>query len=551
MQRRNFLKDSLLTSTGVLLWPSLLKAAPIDKLMLQASVNVTDKAETFAHLWSKCAGAGRANEGLRAGWLEQLKLVKEHCGFEYLRFHGLFHDDMFVYKEVNGNPVYNWQYINDLFDRMLDIGVKPFVELGFMPKALASGERTQFWWKGNVSPPKDYARWAALVSEFTKNCINRYGLAEVNTWYFEVWNEPDLRAFWDGTKSEYFELYKVSVNAIKAINKDLRVGGPATSNFVPDERFDGEIEDKSKHKTLNTPDLNTLEWRGVWVKDFLNFCTKEKLPVDFVSTHPYPTDYAIDPETKKGAGRTRKVDATKEDLQWVRKTLKESAYPNAEIHLTEWSSSPSPRDPTHDSLQAAAYIIKVNLDCIGLTDSLSYWTFTDVFEEGGAGDKIFHGGFGMINYQGIVKPAFHAYRMLNQLGNEVLQKEEGLIVTRNSKTKKISALLYHYPSEMKEAVGGNVTNVLNTGSPKKFNLNLKNLKAQAGLKIETLDRNNGFCYAAWEKMGKPEPSTREQTKELKHLAMATNKENVKADSKGTLKWEKTLQPWTCVLITEI
>ena len=360
MQRRRFLKDSLLTSTGALLVPTLLKAKPIDVNMIRATVNVKSTAKSFKHFWSVCAGAGRANEGLRAGWLEQLKVVKEHCGFQYLRFHGLFHDDMFMYKEVNGNPVYNWQYVNDLFDRMLDIGVKPFVELGFMPKALASGERTQFWWKGNVSPPKDYNKWAALVSEFTKNCINRYGLGEVKTWYFEVWNEPDLRAFWDGTKSEYFQLYKVSVNAIKAINKDLRVGGPATSNFVPDERFDGEVEDKSKHKTLTAPDLNALEWKAVWITDFLNYCAKEKLPVDFVSTHPYPTDYAIDPETKKGGGRTRKVDATKEDLQWLKKSVAASAYPNAEIHLTEWSSSPSPRDPSHDTLQAAAYIIKVN-----------------------------------------------------------------------------------------------------------------------------------------------------------------------------------------------
>ncbi|HYO20891.1 MAG TPA: hypothetical protein VER36_00710, partial [Flavisolibacter sp.] len=243
MQRRNFLRDSLLTSTGVLLVPALLKAESwLPSTAFNTPINARAKGEAFKHFWSKCAGAGRACEGLRAGWLEQLKLAKEHCGFEYLRFHGLFHDDMFVYKEVNGNPVYNWQYIDELFDRMLEIGIKPFVELGFMPKALASGERTQFWWKGNVSAPSDYNKWATLVGEFTKHCMSRYGLPEVKTWYFEVWNEPNLRAFWDASKSEYFQLYKVSVNAIKAIDKNLRVGGPATSNFVPDERFDGDIE---------------------------------------------------------------------------------------------------------------------------------------------------------------------------------------------------------------------------------------------------------------------------------------------------------------------
>ncbi|MBC7886977.1 MAG: hypothetical protein H7Z13_03755 [Ferruginibacter sp.] len=518
---------------------------------LRASISARAKGEIFAHFWSKCVGAGRANEGLRASWLEQLKLAKQHCGFEYCRFHGLFHDDMFVYREVNGAPAFNWQYIDDLFDRMLEIGVKPFVELAFMPKAMASTEKTQFWWKGNVAPPNDYAKWGALVTAFTNHCISRYGLAEVKTWYFEVWNEPDLGAFWDGTKTQYFELYKASANAIKAIDAGLRVGGPATSNFVPDDRFDGEREDKTKHKTLTVKDINTLEWKGVWIQDFINYCTKENLPVDFISTHPYPTDWALDPETKKGAGRVRRVGSTAEDLAWMRKTIAESPYPKAELHCTEWSSSPSPRDTTHDSLQAATYVIKANVESIGLTDSLSYWTFTDVFEEGGAGNTIFHGGFGLINYQGIAKPTFHAYRMLNALGDELLYKEDGMIVTRHSRSQKITALLFHYPSERKSVVDGNVEEVLNTGTPRKFILKINDAKPFSNFNIETLNRNNGFAYPKWKAMGSPEPPTREQTKQLKAAAFATKKEKAKADAKGALQWERILQPWHCVLIQAV
>ncbi len=553
MQRRNFLRNTIITSTGALFVPSLLKAHSLFTAKdLKLLINVNDKGEKFAHLWSKCVGAGRAAEGLRVGWLEQLKLAKQHCGFEFCRFHGLFHDDMFVYKEVNGKPVYNWQYIDELFDRMLDIGVKPFVELGFMPAAMSSDDSMlQFWWKGHVSPPKDYAKWGALVGEFTKHCISRYGIDEVRSWYFEVWNEPNLRGFWLGTKSQYFELYKTSVNAIKAIDPALRVGGPSTSNFVPDDRFAGEKEDKSKHKTHSVPDLNMLNWEGVWIKDFLTYCEKEKLPVDFVSCHPYPTDWALDPMTGKGGDGVRKVEATKEDLQWLNKTIKASAFPDAEIHLTEWSSSPSSRDQTHDSLPAAAYIIRANLDCVGLTNSLSYWTFTDVFEEKGAGDTIWHGGFGMINYQGIVKPAFHGYRMLNALGDEILYKEEGVIVTRHSKTKKITALLYHYPNEIKHVVKGSVEGLLDKGTAKIFSIDIKGVKASSAISIETLDRNNGYAYKVWKDMGKPEPPTREQVKQLKLAAFATNKEKAKADAKGSFKFKRILQPWDCVLIETI
>ncbi|MBC8054207.1 MAG: glycoside hydrolase [Sphingobacteriaceae bacterium] len=558
MKRRTFLRDTLLTSTGIALIPTIVRGETNlfslnTQNQLLASVNAAAPGQKFEHFWSKCVGAGRANEGLRASWLEQMKLSKDLCGFQYCRFHGLFHNDMFVYREANGKPVFNWQYVDDLFDRMLAIGVKPFVELAFMPKDLASDETSlQFWWKGQTSPPKDYAKWGELVSEFTKHCIARYGLPEVKTWYFEVWNEPNLKAFWNGTKSQYFELYKSSAMAIKAIDKSLRVGGPATSNFVPDDRFDGEIEDKTKHKTHTVKDLNTLEWKGVWIKDFINYCSKENLPLDFISTHPYPTDWALDPGTKKGGQGVRKVDATKEDLTWLKNTIAQSPYPKAEIHLTEWSSSPSPRDPAHDSLQAAAFIIKTNLDSIGIVDSLAYWTFTDVFEEGGAGNSIFHGGFGLINYQGIVKPSFHGYRMLNALGDEILKREDGLIVTRNSKTKKISALIYHYPQEMKNTIGGKSVEIeLNTGTPKKVSLSLSGLKISAGVTAEFLNIDSGFAYPLWKKMGSPEPPSREQTKQLKQTAMNLKQEKFKADIKGNLKFEKKLDPWTCVLIREV
>jgi len=552
MNRRNFLKETAIKPGGIVVVPSLVFGNPS---WLDPAVNTMISTEAvgtkFNHYWSKCVGAGRANEGLRASWLEQLKMAKELCGFEYCRFHGLFHDDMFVYKEVNGKAKYNWQYVDDLFDRMLEIGVRPFVELGFVPKVMASTPNTTFWWKGNSAPPNDYNKWGELVRALTAHCVSRYGLDELRKWYFEVWNEPDLHGFWDGSKAQYFELYKTSVNAIKGVDENLRVGGPATSNFVPDERFDGEIEDKTKDKTLIADDINKLEWHAVWVKDFINYCAKEKLPVDFISTHPYPTDFAINPETKKGGGRTRKADATKDDLEWLRKTVAASPYPNAEIHCTEWSSSPSSRDATHDSLQAATYLIKANVEGIGFVNSLSYWTFTDVFEEGGAGDSIFHGGFGLINYQGIVKPTFHAYRMLNNLGDEILHKEEGMIVTRHSKTQKVTALLYHYPAEYKDVVNGNVEQTLNAGKPKEFNLNLPALHLSAGFEIQTLDRDNGFAYPKWKAMGSPEPPTREQTKQLKLAAMAVKKEQIKADARGGLKWKRTLQPWTCVLIKQV
>ncbi|SDE58649.1 GH39 family glycosyl hydrolase [Cellulophaga baltica] len=520
----------------------------------KVTIDTHQEGVKFDHFWSKSVGAGRANEALRAGWLEQLEQVQENCGFEYVRFHGLFHDDMFPIVEEKGVLKYNWQYIDDVFDRMLDLKVKPFVELAFLPSSMAAeNSKTVFWWKANITPMDGtFEQWHHLVKAFTEHCVARYGIDEVATWYFEVWNEPNLYPlFWDGTKSQYFELYKQSVLAIKSVNSSLRVGGPSTSNFVPDSRFDGEItNDKASDEVFSSKDINSLEWHGVWIEDFLSYCEKEKLPVDFVSTHPYPTDYAFNPETGKGKGLTRYANSTKEDLEWLNATIAKSAYPNAEIHLTEWNTSPSSRDDMHDRLPAAAYIVKTNLDCIGLTNSLAFWTFTDIFEEKGGAASIFHGGFGMINYQGLVKPSYHAYRMLHELGDVNLYKNDYLFVSKNTAANTIAAIAYNYPEEYLNAVPSGADKREN-GSVKQLHFNLSNLKPGTMFKIETLDKDHGNIHNFWEDMGRPEPPTREEIKVMKAYANALKTEFVYADTKGNISINRELKPWSLVLIKQV
>ena len=504
------------------------------------------------HYWSKCVGAGRANEGLRASWLEQMAMAKDACGFEYCRFHGLFHDDMFAMRIIDGKTVYNWQYIDDLFDRMLAMDVRPFVELGFFPKDISS-EATVFWWGGHGTPPFDFIAWKALVESFVNHCIARYGKEEVLKWYFEVWNEPNLRGFWNGTMQQYFEMYKITAQSIKAIDPSLRVGGPATSSYHPEE---GVYEKLSKQKEIKPEDFENIQCKGPWIEEFLTYCEKENLPVDFVSSHPYPTTYPFD-EQKNYFEMTRPVRCTFKDISWLKSTIEKSKFKDASIELTEWSSSPSSRDYTHDYLQAATYIVKINLDCIGLANSLSYWTFTDVFEESGAGNSMFHGGFGIINYQGIAKPSFHAYRFLNLLGDEEIYRADDKIVTRNSTTNLLTSLIYNYPSEIKTAVPIShedrelADKILHTGTPKTVTIKLTGLKPASKFEVEILDENNGFAITKWKEMGMPEAATREQIQQLKLAGMATKKFDLKADNKGNLVWSETLLPWAVAILKQI
>ncbi|KXX71098.1 glycoside hydrolase [Flammeovirga sp. SJP92] len=521
-------------------------------------VDAKAEGEKFEHFWSKCVGAGRANEALRAGWLEQMEKVHNECGFEYVRFHGLFHEDMFPVLTEGGKLVYNWQYIDDVFDRLLDMNVRPFVELAFFPEQFAAEDsKTVFWWKAKVTPGPEYAKqWHDLIQAFTQHVVDRYGIDEVMNWYFEVWNEPNLYPFfWHGTKSQFFELYKQSAIAVKSVDQRLKVGGPSTSNFVPDARFDGEIiNNHVSEEIFKVEDINELEWHGVWIEDFLKYCEKEKLPVDFVTTHPYPTDFAFNPETGKGRGLTRFAASTKNDIEWLNEAIKKSAFPDAEIHLTEWNTSPSSRDRMHDWLPPAAYIVKTNLECIGLTNSLAFWTFTDIFEEKGGASSIFHGGFGMINYQGLVKPSFHAYKMLHQLGDEKLFENNHLFVTKKSGNGKVIGLAYNYPDDHLEAVPSSINTfkkLEKMGESKQLDFTLKGLKPGAMFKMETLDQDHGNIFDFWEKIGKPEPPTREQIKTMKKIAEALDTEIIRANKKGEISISRELSPWSLVLIQQI
>jgi xylan 1,4-beta-xylosidase len=346
-------------------------------------------------MFRTCVGAGRANEGLRADWQRQLAYVREECGFTYLRLHGLFTDDMGVYREdKQGNPEYNWQYVDELYDFLNRIGMKPFVELGFCPNALASGSQTIFWWKGNVTKPKDSKKWADLVRAFVTHVKERYGDDEVRTWYFEVWNEPNLSGFFAGTQQDYFDLYAVTARAIKSVSPAYRVGGPATAGCA-------------------------------WVPEFIRFCATNPAPVDFISTHDYCVDSGhLDETGNAGTVFSPNPRGIYDNVIRVRKQIADSPMPGLELHFTEWSASYTPSDPIHDSYHSAAFILDKLNNSGTNADSMSYWVFTDIFEEPGPRWTPFHGGFGLLNYQDINKPAFYAYQFLNRLGATELRSSD-------------------------------------------------------------------------------------------------------------------------------
>ena len=479
-----------------------MKKAVLILLILQVAVSINLLAQRTIDIdynrisgklntmFNECVGAGRANEGLRADWQQQLAYVKKECGFKYIRMHGLLTDDMAVYKEDNkGNPEYNYMYVDVLFDFLHSIGMKPFVELGFMPGALASGRQTIFWWRGNVTPPKDYEKWAALIKNLTEHFTERYGADEVKTWYFEVWNEPNLSpGFWTGTQEDYFKLYKYAAQGVKSVNKDYRVGGPATAG-------------------------------AAWEPEMIDYCYKNNVPIDFISTHSYGVKQGfLDEYGNSGTVLAKEEFAVSGDVLQSRKEIAASSMPKLELHYTEWSASYTPADPVHDSYHEAAYVLNKLKQVGNAANSMSYWVFTDIFEEPGPRFEPFHGGFGMLNIQGINKPVFYSYQFLHRLGNiELVNKDAASWVCKDS-SGNMQALVWDYTYTLPDSTNNQQYYIRDLPSkPKgKLKINIANVPGgNYALEVYKVGYQSNDAYSTYLSMGKPRQLTKQQVEQIK------------------------------------
>jgi len=339
----------------------------------------------FSHFWKHTVGSDHAVIALRADWEQQLRRCHTELGFKCLRFHGILSDDMGTLVYDSNELIYSFFNTDQVFDFLLSIGMRPFVELSFMPTAIASGPDVFFHYKGNVTPPRDYGEWATLIHKLVAHWVDRYGIEEVSNWFFEVWNEPNISDFWKGTQADYFKLYQYTAEAIKKVDTSLQVGGPATAN-------------------------------NGWITEFINFCTDNKVPVDFISTHHYPTDGFGEPgdDTLTLLSKSRR-SVLRDAVIHTR-----SQAGSLPVYYTEWNTSADPFDELHDMPYAAAYIIKTVMEAQGMVEGYSYWVCSDIFEENYLSSIPFHGGFGLLNIYGIPKPAYRAFQLLGDMGSHAL-----------------------------------------------------------------------------------------------------------------------------------
>ena len=435
------------------------------------SIDAGAKGVPLDRAFEACVGSDRAAIYLRKAHQDQLRQVHRELGFRMTRCHGLFNEELGV---VRPDGTYDWTKVDAYLEALKRAGMRPFVETGFMPEPLASGRQTIFYYRGNTTPPRSYDAWAALLTAFVRHAQARYGKAEVRRWPFEIWNEPNLEGFWHGTQAEYFHLYEVSARALKDVDPAIQVGGPATAG-------------------------------GAWVPEFLAFCAKGRVPVDFVSVHGYGVGQGfLDEKGNQGQVLDPNPDALAGQFRGNAEQVRASAFPKLPLDVTEWGPSYSSRDPIHDAYLAAPYILEKIAQTRRDAALMSYWTFSDLFEENGPPPAPFHGGFGLLNAQGLKKPAYFAYRFLHLLKGDALPTgAPRALASRDGRTLRLLAWDYT-PQRLTESDQLHFKRDLPSAPVRPLRLALSGLRSgDATVTITRVGYRKNDVYTAYLDLGSP------------------------------------------------
>lgn len=467
--------------------------SPADDTVIE--IDATGQGRPFQHSWEQSFGSDRADMVLTESYLRNAETTKAATDFQYVRFHGIFADTMGILApDAAGHINYNFRKVDAVYDSLLRRHIRPFVELSFMPSLLGSNllrrnggleplvtlrpedpvrQITDYsggtlWYRANVSPPARMAAWNDLIRAFVTHLEQRYGRDEVRQWPFEVWNEPD-QATWTGNpkKESYFALYDNTARTIKAVDPEVRVGGPST----------GAIH---------------------WVGDFVHHVAQAHVPADFVSTHIYandPPNLLRLPKSSDNSGNTV-CDATRT----ARKIINQSDRPGLPLYISEFGADWDIHNGTADRSWVAPWLAETIRECDGLAPIMSYWTFSDDFEEQGVLNNELPGAYGLLTTHGIPKPAFNAFALLHHLGSRRLATRPAsadALATRTSEGKIAVAVWNRSPNRSR-----NVT------------LDLHGAATTTGAMVTVLDRQHGSPSARFAELGRPETPTDSQTKAL-------------------------------------
>jgi xylan 1,4-beta-xylosidase len=480
------------------------------------------------HPWKRCITVGRAYELLRADLQAHVRSLQMLFDYEYIRFHASFHDDVKVVDRLpDGAIVYRWTQLDHIYDFLVETGFKPIVEINPMPKALASGKQTMFWYGKNITPPKDYAEWEKFLLAYITHTVERYGIDVVREWRFEVWNEPDLRnQFWSGTKEDYFKLYTSCARVLKDFDTQLQVGGPASAGTE-------------------------------WVVDLADYAKDNNVPCDFLSYHNYPQNEATAYDSLEKSPHQRGMFFI-DRLSATKAKLIEAGFGDLPIYITEWNSQAHDADGATkwsgnenvNNLFAGACVCHIATGCDELVDVLGWWVASDVFEEGGPQVEPYgsrYQYYGLLTIDGVPKSSFHGFEFLSQLKGARYQVEVpegipgtcGLVCTDEKSLTRCLIWNARFPDQDQEDWTGVLSIPVASLYRKSEAVRCTTAKVMAG---------QGSAYEFWKEMGEPASLTRREQAALKARSVPLYESGMKAIKSGFCEIDYDLKPNEFMLI---
>ncbi len=399
------------------------------------------------------------------------------AGFEWVRFQEIFHT---VYKENDGEgkPVYNWITFDAVLDKAVDAGYKLMLVTESTPDILASQESKPNYTYCNRYPPADYGKWYSFIQDVVRHCQLRYGEATVESWYWEVWNEPNAPLYFWGTQENYLKIYDYTVSAIKDVNPDLKVGGVA----------------------------ETLKGEGSWIAALVEHCLQEEntftgeigTPIDFLSFHTYP-GMAEPPDLQKMELMMERVNAIKRD----------NDMDDVPVIISEWNSTAGLTD-MRDYSYNAAFAVKA---CrIMLDHQISQSFFHTLGDYPYSESNSFSRGAGFYTTSKVPKAVYHCMTLLNRHyeNRMVLNSDSDQVDGFSTKLgNKVNIVLTNY-EESPDPVYTTLVGLELKGIPDQYD--------QVLVKSYIIDRDHADSYKQWLSWGGPAELSAGQIIELKALS---------------------------------
>lgn len=490
---------------------------PVVKNQKVCTVDVqqTGKLLTDCH---KAICVGDAYTVLQSNVQSQLRDLQKAADIKYARMWNIFSREE-CYNEKKGC---NFRKIDQILDFLLENHMKPYLELGHK-EVLLNYSAEKFLKENEEIENYEVQVYEYIFREFCTHLVNRYGIDEIETWYFEYYNFSNTGATESTGMTEeeglYYQYFATIYRILKGISPAIKVGG---AGFI-------------------------LGYGTLGCRSILPIWKKKNLMPDFLSVYSYQY-VAIDDNDKRYGRKSIDIDYMRNQTEILREVIKETGFQVPELHISEWNFTISNRNVLNDSCNQGAYVLKNCIDMNGEVDLMAYWHALDSYSDYYDADNVLNGDSGMISRDGIRKPSFYAYVFMNRLLPNVIKKDENSIITTNGRDryviachnfKKLSAQ-YVFSEEEKITVE-TIDNYMENDEPLKLQFRLENVKDGDYLvKIHMVNKENGSVQDIWKRLQYSKNLARDEMQYLEKSAIPRMEmKNVHVEG-GVLELENVL-----------